>query len=98
GCPLDAAACVATDGNDPLGLRPHQPIHPDRRRHRSRARVDSLPHAPGRPAITPARRHLPLALLEAIARECTHDLLGSRGPALLCFAPGHPAAPTQLVE
>ncbi len=43
------------------GLMPRRAIHPDRRCLRSRARIDALPQAARRPAMTPARPHLALA-------------------------------------
>src|SRR2546426_6299728 len=89
---------VAIDGDEHDGLRPRRAIHPDRRGHGSRARVESLPHAPGRPAITPARRHLPLALFEAIIRKRLHNVLGRGDPSVLLFHPGHPALLAKLAE
>src|SRR4030095_9267396 len=89
---------LTLDGDEHQGLRPSLPVHPDRRRHHSRLRVDALPHAPARPAIAPAGRQLTLALLETISRERAHDLVRSRDPALLRFDPGHPALPAKLVD
>src|SRR2546430_2136200 len=69
------------------GLMPRRPIHPGRRSHRSRARIDTLPHAAGRLPITPARRFLAVSFFEAILLEGLHDLLRRRDPSVLLFDP-----------
>ena len=56
------------------GLMPRRAIHPDRRCLRSRARIDALPQAARRPAMTPPRPHLALAFLEAIIRAAITEI------------------------
>jgi hypothetical protein len=69
------------------GVMPCRTIHPGRRRGGSRTGMDALPHAGRREAITPARRRLTRAFLEAFVREGVHDLLGHRDPAVLLHHP-----------
>src|SRR6266704_2768932 len=80
------------------GSRPQRPTHPDCGRYGFRDRVDALPHAAGRPEISPARRRLSLAFFEAILREGIHDILQRGAPPVLRFDPGHPALLAKLIE
>src|SRR5437899_4697007 len=89
---------LPVDREEHGGSRPRRPTHPDCGRHGSRDRVAALPHAAGRPQISPARRRLSLALLEAIFRECVHDILQRGAPPVLRFDPGHPALLAKLIE
>src|SRR5688500_3545176 len=87
---------LAIDCDEHHGLPRQQPVHPDRRRHRSRSDIDSLPEAPGWSTITPARRRLALAFLEAIRGQRSDDLLGSHDPAALGSEPRHPTLPAKV--
>src|ERR1700682_2917065 len=71
---------------------------PDQRRHGFGLRVHSLPYAAYRPAITPARGHLALALGEAICGEGGKDLRRRSRPTLLVLAPRHLTLLAQLIE
>src|SRR2546430_1479556 len=84
--------------NENDGLIAGRASHTDRRGHRSRARIDPLPHAGRRPEITPARHHLALAFLETILRECRHDVLRGCDPSVLLGDPRHPAPLAKLIE
>src|SRR2546422_9857909 len=86
------------DRNENDGLIPGRTSHADRRGHRSRARIDSLPYTAGRPEITPARRHLALAFLEPILCERLHDLLRRPHPSVLLLDPRHPVLLAKLIE
>src|SRR5688572_10611594 len=89
---------LAIDCDEHHGLPRQQPVHPDRRRHRSRSDIDALPQAPGWSTLTPARGRLPLAFLEAIRGQRSDDLVGSRDPAALGFEPGHPTLSAKVVH
>src|SRR6266508_4456573 len=54
------------------------------------AQLSPLPHAAGRPEISPARRRLSLALV--------HDILWRGAPPVLRFEPGHPALRAKHIQ
>src|SRR6266511_557253 len=49
-------------------------------------------------SFRPARRRLSLVLLDAIFRECVHDILWRGAPPVLRFEPGHPALRAKHIQ
>jgi hypothetical protein len=89
---------LSVDSDEHNRLRPRWAGYPDGRPHRSRAPVEALPHATGRPTIPSARRQLTLAFLEAILPKRAQNFVRRAYPSALLFDPRHPASLVKFLE